>query len=853
MSIARINNNINAINANRNLDVTGRSMQKSIERLSSGLRINRAGDDAAGMTVVTRIRSQVRGLDRAIMNAQDGVNLINVAEGALDEMTSRLDRIRVLAVQAANTGVNDLQARQAIQDEVFQSIDEITRIANTTKFGTNHLLNGDFGSSAEIKPGQDGVQNFGINIDQGPSSSTLENGQHFLNIVKTKNGFSQLIPGLDSNGVTRTMHAGIQNSTDIAVTLARFASTAGLNGTAGTSALQIGDGGIFNTVSIQDGDLISFEGVLSDGVTKFSGTVSASNITFLGDSTQTAASETSLLGAINLAIDQAEMSLWGVNSAASAPTSFRTTVTLAANTSDNRGRLLLVSDLETANQSSLNLRLVRNNFVVTKADGVTRSGAIGINSVLSGGGQIGNAVTAITGSTFGTGNFSIDVEDVQGAQTRTIDSTIQFQDHAGVNIRRDVSLASSLRGLQLNGTFVDSLYTGGSSISIGDTITLRGTEADGTTFVAAYTISGSASTDTVFNDFQFATLSGLIAELNYRTRDYTVAGMDGDLSRFETGVVTITPEGKLRLLDDLGRDNSQLSFTLTYNSRPTAGINQTFTIQDKGDLVKEGFAESATFRINGGSAVRAKAGDVITLYGAEATVDGAVQEQITFRVGNNLKVGKDILEVNASEYVGSLNGGPKVTFQNGAQDVVFIDDGSFTSGVARTLMVDFDTILDITKSSTDEPDPGTTIIISAVNKSVNFHIGAFAFDSFRTTLGDLTSQNLGFGRGSGRTVEDIDVTTYEGANEALKIVDEALDQINRTRSLLGAATNRLEGTISNLSVSSENLTAAESRLRDADIARESTEFAKNQILLQSGVSVLAQANFLPQSFLSLLG
>ncbi len=851
MSIARINNNLNAINANRNLDMTGRALQKSIERLSSGLRINRAADDAAGMTVVTRLRSQVQGLNRAMMNAQDGINLINVAEGALEEMTVRLDRIRVLAIQAGNTGVNDLQARQALQDEVFQSIDEITRIANTTRYGSNFLLNGDFSVKAEIKPGQDGAQNFGISVDPGPTSNTLEDGVHFLNIVKTKNGYAQLAPGLDDNGVTRSMHVGVQNATDIAVTLARFASTSGLNGTAATSGLQIGNGGIFNTVSVVNGDIVSFQGVLSDGVTKFGGTISASNITTLGTSADTGSASTSLLGAINQAIDNAEVALWGTSTADSVPSSFRTTVTLADSTGNNRGRLLMVSDMETINESSMDIKIVRNDNLVTQSKGVTRSGAIGLNSVLSGAGQVGNNVTAITGTTFGSGEFNISVEDVKGAQSRTVDGTISFTSQTGAAINRTASLTSSSNGLELNGSFVDGIYTGGTTIYDGDTFTLRGTEADGTTFEATYTFSNTVSTDTVLNDFQFASLSGLIAELNYRTRDYTVNSMDSKLSRFETAVATLSPDGKLRIVDDLGRDNSKINFTLTYNNGSNAPAS--YTLVDDAHLLKEGFAETATIRVNGGPAVRATAGEVITAYGPEATAEGEVQEQVTFRLGSNLKVGNDILIVDSHEYVGQLNGGPKVTFQNGQQDVTFIDDGSLEEGIARSLTLDFDDVLDITKSPTEDPDPGTTLIISTTNNSINFHIGAFSGEQFRTSIGDLTSQNLGFGRGSGRTIEDIDVRTIDGANEAITIVDEALNQINRTRSLLGAATNRLESTISNLSVSSENLTAAESRLRDVDIAKESSEFAKDQILLQSGVSVLSQANFLPQSFLSLLG
>ncbi|HQO37132.1 MAG TPA: flagellin, partial [bacterium] len=227
--------------------------------------------------------------------------------------------------------------------------------------------------------------------------------------------------------------------------------------------------------------------------------------------------------------------------------------------------------------------------------------------------------------------------------------------------------------------------------------------------------------------------------------------------------------------------------------------------------------------------------------------------QVTIRVGSGFSIGKDLLEVEAQEFVGSLNGGPKVTFQNGDEDIVFIDNGTAREGVARYLTVDFDSILDITKDSSGGPDAGTTIIISTVNRSMNFHVGAFSEQNFRISVGDLRATNLGFGEGSGRAVVDIDITTVSGVNEGLRIIDEALDQVNRTRSLLGAATNRLESTVSNLSVAAENLTASESRLRDVDVAKESSEFTKNQVMLQAGTSVLAQANFITQGFLALLG
>ncbi|MCA9434091.1 MAG: flagellin, partial [Candidatus Omnitrophica bacterium] len=153
MALTRINNNISAINANRNLRTTSNDLSKSLERLSSGLRINRASDDAAGLTISENLRAQINGLNRAVDNASDAINLVNTAEGALIETTSRLQRIRVLAIQAANSGTNDSVALQAIQDEIETSIQEITRIADTTQFATRRLLNGEHQNTASVTGG----------------------------------------------------------------------------------------------------------------------------------------------------------------------------------------------------------------------------------------------------------------------------------------------------------------------------------------------------------------------------------------------------------------------------------------------------------------------------------------------------------------------------------------------------------------------------------------------------------------------------------------------------------------------------------------------------------------------------
>ncbi len=138
----RINQNIAAMNAYRNLSVNDGQMSKSLERLSSGLRINRAADDAAGMSVSESLRSQIGGMKVAVRNAQDGINVVQTAEGALTEVHSVLQRMRDLAVQASNSGSQDSAARTAAQSELAQLNQELTRIGGSTTYGGQSLLKG---------------------------------------------------------------------------------------------------------------------------------------------------------------------------------------------------------------------------------------------------------------------------------------------------------------------------------------------------------------------------------------------------------------------------------------------------------------------------------------------------------------------------------------------------------------------------------------------------------------------------------------------------------------------------------------------------------------------------------------
>jgi flagellin len=159
-----VQHNMTAANANRQLGITTSAQSKSSEKLSSGYRINRAGDDAAGLKISEKMRSQIRGLDKASSNAQDGVSLIQTAEGALNEAHSILQRMNELAVQGANDTNEDID-RDAINEELDALTTELDRIASTTQFNKQNLLDGSF-TSKNLQVGANSDQKISIGISQ---------------------------------------------------------------------------------------------------------------------------------------------------------------------------------------------------------------------------------------------------------------------------------------------------------------------------------------------------------------------------------------------------------------------------------------------------------------------------------------------------------------------------------------------------------------------------------------------------------------------------------------------------------------------------------------------------------------
>src|SRR3989338_6450843 len=164
-----INTNVMSLNAQRNLGVSGKALAQSIQRLSSGLRINSAKDDAAGLAISDRMTAQIRGMNQAVRNANDGISLAQVAEGAMQETTNILQRMRELSVQSANS-TNSSSDRQALQEEVGQLQAEIDRIAQNTEFNGQRILDGSF-SNASFQVGANANQTISFSIQSVKGSS----------------------------------------------------------------------------------------------------------------------------------------------------------------------------------------------------------------------------------------------------------------------------------------------------------------------------------------------------------------------------------------------------------------------------------------------------------------------------------------------------------------------------------------------------------------------------------------------------------------------------------------------------------------------------------------------------------
>jgi flagellin len=204
-----VQHNLTAMNANRQLGITTSAQAKSSEKLSSGYKINRAGDDAAGLTISEKMRSQIRGLNKASDNAQDGVSLIQVAEGALNETHSILQRMNELATQAASD-TNTTSDRNAIMSEMDQLQSEITRIQSTTQFNTMNLLDGSF-TGKNLQVGSLSSQKITISISNMDAGSLNVTGLSVSSYEEAGSAMDKIQSAISKVSEMRSNLGALQN------------------------------------------------------------------------------------------------------------------------------------------------------------------------------------------------------------------------------------------------------------------------------------------------------------------------------------------------------------------------------------------------------------------------------------------------------------------------------------------------------------------------------------------------------------------------------------------------------------------------------------------------------------------
>lgn len=679
-----INTNTTSLLAQRNLNKTQSSLETSLARLSSGLRINSAKDDAAGLAIANRFTTQIRGLDQAARNANDGISLAQTAEEGLNSISTNLQRLRELSVQAANGSLTAAD-RESLNAEAQALIAEIDRVGKETSFNGVKLLDGSV---------KDANLHVGANANQTIS-------------------FSVNAATVDKMGVT---------------------DQASLS-----SMMVLGDGD-FET-SIGASDLI------------------INNVSI--GSSQDAYDSTSTTNKSYSAIAKA----YAINLQ-----SANTGVVAQVNATKTEGVTMATAAAESGNVVINGLSI---GVTVVNGDTAATRQAI-VSAINAKTGQTG--VTAVDTGADGTGI------ELTAADGRNI--AVSFAD----------SLSSADTGIKAD------IFYGTYSLSSDKSITVS--EGVGGDLRNAGLRAGSYDVGVAYAS------SGDISTSAFTAGDFKINGVSigASLASKDTASTTNKAGSAIAKAFAINEVSGQTGVVATVDTNKVRGSSMT------------GAALTGSITING-----------ITSNIVTTTTDEGYNRSVVVNAINAISGRTGVQAVDS----GSDTGGVQLVAADGRNVVVGLTDGmtAASSGVTAGTFTG-----------------GYTLSSS---KAITVSAGSGSTTGSNEEVGGLYLGTFGVAK-AGTAIKDVDISTQEGANAAITAVDNALSLVDKNRSNLGAIQNRLTSTISNLQGTSESLTAARSRIQDADFAAETAALTRSQILQQAGVSILAQANQLPQLALSLL-
>jgi flagellin len=767
-----------SLNAQRHITSTNNLLGKSLERLSSGLRINHASDDASGMAISEKLRGQISGLKRSIMNAQDGISMLQTAEGALEEVSSMLQRMRELAVQAAN-GTYTTNDRVELQKEVEQLKSEINRISAATEFNTKKLLNGD---GTALWSASD-------NKISALIRSRVAEGNYEISFKANKIGQNQIfktdIMTLNEGalGAEITTAGGDSNDTNVS----KISNPISYE-TTGTSYFTV----IVSSTATADAS-VSLNGTYLNSSSGWAITALAVSANSTGGSgwyevefTQdfTTASTTFNFQYRFINASTGAVSAWTV-------------------ASDNTTAALSFADISAAITVTSGSKITAGDkFLVAYTP---QNSTLSATDTASGGGtiRISGGPSGYTGPTIYYGAGQLTKQD-------NGDTNVDYND---VTVYR---------------AYLDS-STG--NVNVGS-ITLSFKEQSGSAG-ATY-----AATDT--GDFQFLVNGGGEAATSTTKLKDIARFIDADGNNlFENKQeLTIWGGGKSAVIY-LEADDTISDF----EEKLTDAIVKKLGLGSNNSQVNSHLVDYITIADSSGA--RAVKGTFII----QTALTGE-QGEIAFSGDQRL-----INALSLAEIQKAVNNTTLVTIKDAhTGDLIGIDETSNdrVNGVIDGIELVVDSRANVSASwnngelvFSENTDASTKkYYLHVVDNSTQLQIGPNQGQTLEVSIPQLDVKGLG--------IENVYLVSQTLAQRAIPDIDNALSQVVTIRATIGAQINRLEHTIANLTVAKENMTASESRIRDLDVAEEMATFTRYQILGQSGMAMLAQANQIPQMALQLL-
>ena len=789
----RINYNLASSSAQRGLASSQDLYSRMASRLSTGLRINQAADDTAGMAVSEKLKNQVRGLNQAQRNAQDSVSMLQTAEGALTETHGILARIRELAVQSANDTLT-ASDRANLQAEADQLVAEVDRIASSTQFNGITLLNKN--SSVSLHNSGLGLT-FQIGANSGNTLGVTLSAvrSQDLGDVQTLNAAHAVTGGAKTIDVGSATAVNYNATVDTAFDVRDAINAANGNITASVKngKLRLESSAAVGTVFASDGG--NLQSTLFGSNATVNTVASSTSLEDLGVSASGTMTITATSGTItgattltNLGINSGDTLVLGLSKAAGTGGAAGT-MTLADIGVTSGGTLTIafadagVSPTETRSiavtyqtSDTLSALASRIDIAVTEAAALTANGNTGTDTlVVTVGGSAGSGAITLTGNT-----------TAYSGGTLTINAGTILTDLADSN-----SGSGSLIS-KLNLTTITGATTGTTSASSASVNTAAFTES------VTYTV-GSETDLTAFAAGLQTAIQG--------------AGAIGTSTAFDVTSATAVINGSNQLAIDVSPSSNGVTIATITGS----GTNALRTLFGLGAAPASATATSA---MN----VAAQTETATVSYTTSDTLS-TIATKIATAVTGIGRVGTSLIAGNAGT-AASFNAGTSMI------DITGVDTDTtltFSSGALRTAL------------NLAAPDTATA---SGTTSSS----AAIVQNAYRLSSNALTGVTSISSSSSG----SIDISTQTAASAAISTLDSAINQVSTARANIGAIENRLDSTSRSLAVASENTAAANSRIADADIAQSMSEMVRAQILQQAGISVLAQANQAPSLVLQLL-